>query len=101
MMYLEIIKKDPKGFVIKSPRTHITLNARIYKLIKYKEYFQQVHIFYKENGKVYQRYISKYYFDERSGTPKEIFEFILNYKKILAYRYLRKLGERYLRRFYE
>lgn len=92
---------DPKGFIIKSFKTHIILNSRFIKIIKYKVFYQQVLIFYKDpvNKKIYQRYVTRNYFDAKSGTPRELCEFIHGYKNILAYRRLREISRRYLRIF--
>ena len=62
MIYSEKIKKNSKGFVIKSTNQRILINGKLLKLIKYKEYFGKVHIFYKENGKICQLYIPLLYF---------------------------------------
>lgn len=103
MIYSKETKMDSKGFIIKSFKTHIILNAKFVKIIKYKLYYQQVLIFYKDpmNKKIYQRYITRDYFDNKSGTPRELCLFILGYKKILAYKHLRELSSRYMMMFYK
>lgn len=101
MIYSRETKMDPKGFIVKSFKTHIILNARFVKIIKYKVFYQQILIFYKDpvNKKIYQRYVTRNYFDEKSGTPRELCTFIVQYKNILAYRRLREISTRYLRMF--
>jgi len=102
VIYSEIIKMDSKQFVVKSIKTHIILNAKIFKLIKYKIYYNQVLIFYKDsmNNKIYQRFITRDYFDNKCGTPRFLCTFLLGYKKILAYRETREMSYRYLRRYF-
>jgi hypothetical protein len=97
MIYSEVLKMDSKQFVIKSNKTHIILNAKIVKIIKYKIYYNRVLVFYKLNNKIYQRFITMDYFNNKCGTPRFLCTFILHYKPILAYRELRKLSYRYLR----
>ena len=56
VIYSTETKMDSKQFVVKSNKTHIILNAKIIKLIKYKVFYNQVLIFYKDtNKKIYQR----------------------------------------------
>ena len=100
MIYSTTSKMDSKQFIIKSDKTHIILNAKIIKLIKYKIYYNQVLIFYKDRNKIYQRYITSDYFNNKCGTPRFLCTFLLDYKKILAYRELRILSHRYLRRYF-
>ena len=103
MIYSKEIKKDPKGFVIKSTNQRILLNGKLIKIIKYKEYFGQVLVFYKQKGKIYQKYFAKDYFKERVGSNIEMTRFILQYKNILLLRKVKELSRRYLKRyrFYE
>lgn len=100
MIYSIDIKKDPKGFIIKSFKSHIFLNGKIYKLIKYKEYLNNVHIFYKRNNKVYQIYISRDFFNNWSAHPSIIFKKILAKSNMLLYRYYKKVAKRYFKRYY-
>ena len=94
VIYSTVPKMDSKQFVVKSNKTHIILNAKIIKLIKYK-------VFYKDtNKKIYQRYITRDYFNNKCGTPRFLCTFLLHYKKILAYTELRMLSYRYLRRYF-
>lgn len=71
MIYSEIPKMDSKQFVIKSNKTHIILNDNIIKIIKYKIYYNKIPIFYKDklDKKIYQRFITTDYFNEKCGTP--------------------------------
>lgn len=101
MIYSTTPKMDSKQFIVKSDKTHIILNAKIIKLIKYKVFYNQVLIFYKDtNKKIYQRYITRDFFNNKCGTPRFLCTFLLHYKKILAYRELRILSHRYLRRYF-
>ena len=101
MIYSTETKMDSKQFIVKSDKTHIILKYKIIKIIKYKVYYNQVLIFYKDtNKKIYQRYITRDYFNNKCGTPKFLCTFLLHYKKILAYRELRILSHRYLRRYF-
>ena len=101
MIYSTTPKMDSKQFIVKSDKTHIILNAKIIKLIKYKVFYNQVLIFYKDiNKKIYQRYITRDFFNNKCGTPRFLCTFLLHYKKILAYRELRILSHRYLRRHF-
>ena len=101
MIYSTETKMDSKQFIVKSDKTHIILNAKIIKLIKYKVFYNQVLIFYKDiNKKIYQRYITRDFFNNKCGTPRFLCTFLLHYKKILAYRELRILSHRYLRRYF-
>lgn len=101
MIYSTTPKMDSKQFIVKSDKTHIILNAKIIKIIKYKIYYNQVLIFYKDtNKKIYQRYITRDFFNNKCGTPRFLCTFLLHYKKILAYRELRILSHRYLRRYF-
>ena len=101
MIYSTETKMDSKQFIVKSDKTHIILKYKIIKLIKYKIYYNQVLIFYKDtNKKIYQRYITRDYFNNKCGTPVFLCTFLLHYKKILAYRELRMLSYRYLRRYF-
>lgn len=100
MMYSEIIKKDSKGFVVKSTNERILLFGRLIKIIKYKEYFEQVLIFYKLNNKVHQRYVSKDYFKEKAGSNSKMLKFISDYRNILLFRYQKEVSKRYFRRYF-
>ena len=101
MIYSKAPKMDSKQFIVKSDKTHIILNAKIIKIIKFKVYYNQVLIFYKDtNKKIYQRYITKDFFNNKCGTPRFLCTFLLDYKKILAYRELRMISFRYLRRYF-
>ena len=101
MIYSTTPKMDSKQFIVKSDKTHIILNDKIIKLIKYKVFYNQVLIFYKDtNKKIYQRYITRDYFNNKCGTPRYLCSFLLDYKKILAYTELRMLSYRYLRRYF-
>ena len=100
MIYSTTLKMDSKQFIVKSDKTHIILNAKIIKLIKYKVFYNQVLIFYKDRNKIYQRYITKDFFNNKCGTPRFLCTFLLDYKKILAYRELRMISFRYLRRYF-
>ena len=101
MIYSTETKMDSKQFIVKSDKTHIILKCKIIKIIKYKVYYNQVLIFYKDtNKKIYQRYITRDYFNNKCGTPRFLCTFLLDYKKILAYRELRILSHRYLRRYF-
>ena len=95
MIYSEKIKKNSKGFVIKSTNQRILINGKLLKLIKYKEYFEKVHIFYKENGKICQRYYPLLYFKEFAGSNIRMLKFILEYKNILLFIDLKKIAKRY------
>lgn len=103
MIYSEKIKKNPKGFIIKSTNQRILINGKLLNLIKYKEYFEKVHIFYKENGKIYQLYIPLFYFKENTGSNIKMLKFALEYKNILLFRDLKKIAKRYFEiyRLYE
>lgn len=89
------VKKDPKGFVIQSYDTHLIYNGKIYKIIKYKKFRAKALVFYKRNGKIYQRltYLLHY------GPVREIFNYTLR-SNILLYREINKTAVRYLRRYY-
>ena len=101
MIYSTETKMDSKQFIVKSDKTHIILKYKIIKIIKYKVYYNKILIFYKDtNKKIYQRYITRDYFNNKCGTPKFLCTFLLHYKKILAYRELRILSHRYLRRYF-
>ena len=95
MIYSEKIKKNSKGFVIKSTNQRILTNGKLLKLIKYKEYFGKVHIFYKVNGKIYQRYCPLHYFKENTGSNIRMLKFVLEYRNILLFRDLKKIAKRY------
>lgn len=89
------VKKDPKGFVIQSYKTHLLHNGKIHKIIKYKKFRTKSLVFYKRNGKIYQRLIYKLHY----GTVREIFNYSLRVN-ILLYREINKTAKRYLRMFY-
>ena len=95
MIYSEKIKKNPKGFVIKSTNQRILINGKLLKLIKYKEYFEKVHIFYRENGKICQLYIPLLYFRENTGSNIKMLKIVLEYRNILLLRDLKKIAKRY------
>ena len=99
MIYSEITKKDPKGFIIKSTNQRILLFGRLIKIIKYKEYFGQVHIFYKEKNKIYQKYVSKDYFKEKAGSNLELIRYVLELNNMLWVRRLKQISRRYLIRY--
>ena len=99
MIYSKDIKKNAKGFIIKSTRTHLLLNGRIIKLIKYKTLEDKTHFFFKKEGNIHQMYIHNAFFEKHSGSPRELLFKILNYKKILLLRRLRNVAERYFRIF--
>ena len=100
MIYSETLKYDSKQFIVKSNKTHIILSARFIKIIKYKIYYNKVLVFYRYNSKIYQKFITGDYFNEKCGTPRYLCSFILKYKPILAYTDLRCLSSRYLKRYY-
>lgn len=88
-------KKDPKGFVIQSYNTHLIYNGEIYKIIKYKKFRVNALVFFKRNGKIYQRLSYKFHY----GSVREIFNYTLR-NNILLYREINKTALRYLRRYY-
>lgn len=100
MIYSETPKMDSKQFIVKSNKTHIILSARFIKIIKYKIYYNKVLVFYRYNSKIYQKFITGDYFNEKCCTPRYLCSFILKYKPILAYTDLRCLSSRYLKRYY-
>ena len=100
MIYSETSKMNSKQFIVKSNKTHIILNAKIVKIIKYKIYYNKVLVFYRYKSKIYQKFITRDYFNEKCGTPRYLCNFLLDYKKILAYRELRELSHRYLRIYF-
>lgn len=97
-MFIKEIK-DPKGFIIKSQKTHILYNGNIYKLIKFKKYFNGSEVtytcFFKINGKLFQRTVREKFI----GIPLEIFKYTLN-KRILAFSNINKIAIRYMNRYF-
>ena len=106
MIYNSKIKKDPKGFVVESPYTHMLFyrTKMAYKIIKYKEYVtfngKQVLVFYKKTGKIYQDWYYYSYFERNAGTPRVICNATLRSKDILLYKKFKKIALRYLKRHF-
>lgn len=106
MIYNSKIKKDPKGFIVESPYTHIFgfgLNFKLAcRIIKYKEFIGKngpyFLIFYKHRGKIYQKRVYKS--SNYIGTPRYICNVIKDKHDMLVYTKYKNLALRYLKRYF-